>query len=84
VETADSARSIVSSFKRNDVRIGRELTAKHGKRRREYTRQIFNCVSKSIVVEAKHSRQAIAFEDIRGIRELYRKGNGQVRGFRGG
>jgi putative transposase len=34
-------------------------------------------------MEAKRNGQAIAFEDISGIRKLYRKGNGQGRDFRG-
>ena len=33
-------------------------------------------------MEARRNRQAIAFEDIGGIRKLYRKGNGQGRDFR--
>ena len=33
--------------------------------------------------EAKANRQAIVFEEIRGIRNLYRRGNGQGKSFRG-
>ena len=83
VEIAENTRSIVRSFKRNDVRIRRELASKYGRRRQERIRQILNRVSKSIVTEARSEKRAIAFEDIRGIRKLYRKGNGQGRNFRG-
>jgi putative transposase len=83
VEIADNTRSIIRSFKRNDVRIRRELAGKYGRRRHERVRQILNRVSKSIVAYAKVRRQAIAFEDIGGIRKLYRRGNGQGRSFRG-
>ena len=34
VEIAENTRSIVRSFKRNDVRIRREIAAKYGRRRR--------------------------------------------------
>jgi putative transposase len=82
IEIADNTKSIVRSFKRNDARIRRELAGKYGRRRQERVRQILNRVSKGIVAYAKMRRQAIAFEDIRGIRKLYRKGNGQGRSFR--
>ena len=74
VEIAETTRSIVRSFKRNDVRIRKEIAAKYGQRRQERVRQILNRVSKSIVAEARRNRQAIAFEDISGIRKLYREG----------
>ncbi len=83
VKIAENTRSIVRSFRRNDARISKRLAGKYGERRQERIRQILNRVSKRIVTEAKENRQAIAFEDIRGIRKLYRKGNGQGRGFRG-
>ena len=38
---------------------------------------------KNIIAEAIVEKQAIAFEDITGVRKLYRTGNGQGRGFRG-
>jgi putative transposase len=82
VEIAENTRSIVRSFRRNDVRVRKQLAAKYGRRRRERVRQILNRVSKHIVTEAKAKGQAIAFEDIGGIRKLYRRGNGQGRNFR--
>jgi len=80
---AETTRSIVRSFKRNDVRIRRQVAAKYGQRRQERVRQILNRVSKTIVTEAKKNKQVIAFENIGGIRKLYRKGNGQGCKFRG-
>jgi putative transposase len=82
VKIADTTRSIISSFKRNDVRIRKKIAMKYGQRRRERVRQILNRVSKSIVAEAKAGRQAIVFEDIKDIRKLYRRGNGQRQSFR--
>ncbi|MDA4136522.1 MAG: transposase [Thaumarchaeota archaeon] len=83
VEIAENTRSIVRSFRRNDVRVRKQLAEKYGRRRQERVRQILNRVSKTVVLEAKRNRQAIAFENISGIRKLYRKGNGQGRTFRG-
>jgi putative transposase len=83
VEIAENTRSIIRSFKRDDVRTRREIASKYGKRRQERTRQILNIVSKRIVSEARRSKQAIVFEDITGIRKLYRKGNGQGKQYRG-
>jgi putative transposase len=39
-------------------------------------------VSKTIVKDAKANGQAIIFEEIAGIRKLYRRGNGQGKSFR--
>jgi putative transposase len=64
------------------MRIRRKLSSKHGKRRSERTRQFLNLVSKKVVKDAKTQGQAIVFENITGIRKLYRKGNGQGRSFR--
>jgi putative transposase len=83
VNIAEITRSVVRSFKRNDVRIRKEIAAKYGQRRRERVRQVLNRVSKSVVMEARRNRQAIAFENIDGIRNLYHAGNGQGRSFRG-
>jgi len=82
VEIAENARSVVRSFKRDDVRIRRLISSKYGTRRSERVKQIIHGVTKQIVQEAKAKRQAIVFEEIRGIRNLYRKGNGQGRSFR--
>jgi len=83
VEIADNTRSIVRSFKRDDVRTRQLISSKYGKRRSERVRQIIHGVTKQIVQGAKAKGQAIVFEDIRGIRGLYRRGNGQGRFFRG-
>jgi putative transposase len=83
VEITETTRRIVRSFKRNDVRIRMRLAAKYGQRNQERVRQILNRVSKNIVTEARRNKRAIAFEEIGGIRKLYRKGNGQRKSFRG-
>jgi len=82
-EIGKNTRCVISSFRRNDVKIRKKLAVKYGRRQNERVKQILNFVSKQIVTEAISNRHAIAFEDIRGIRKLYRKGNGQGRSFRG-
>jgi putative transposase len=44
--------------------------------------QYLHKITKDIVELAKESRSAIILEDIKGIRKLYRKGNGQGNKFR--
>jgi putative transposase len=83
VEIADNTRDVVGSLKRDDVRIRQIISSKYGRRRSERVKQIIHGVTKQIVQDAKANGQAIVFEEIRGIRNLYRKGNGQGKAFRG-
>jgi len=83
VEIANTTLSILSSFKRNDHRIGQRLALKYGKRRHNRTVSLLHKTTKSIVERAFEKRKAIVLENIRGIRRLYRKGNWQGRSFRG-
>jgi len=83
VDVAGNTRSIVRSFRRSDARIRERIASKYGRRLSERTRQILNRVSKDIVMEAKSKKEAIVFEEITGIRKLYRRGNGQGRAYRG-
>lgn len=81
-QIAQNTRSIIRSFKRNDVRIRRKIASKYGLRRTSRVKQFLNRVSKDIVTNAKMDKQAIVFEDIRNIRSMYRKGNGQGQNYR--
>ncbi len=83
VQIARRTRSIVGSFKRNDVRIRRQVSVKYGKRRANRIGRVLHQATKMLTEAAFNSRDAIVLEDIRGIRGLYRKGNGQGRRFRG-
>src|SRR5256886_3080861 len=47
------------------------------------TSHLLHTATKTIVTVAVQRREAIILEDIRGIRCLYRKGNGQTRKYRG-
>jgi putative transposase len=82
VEIAETTRSIVSSFKRKDVRVGRGVASKYGRRRSERIKRIIHKVTKDIVRTAKKDHAAIVLEDIKNIRSLYQKGNGQGPTFR--
>ncbi len=83
VKIAERTREIVGSFRRNDVRIRRRIASKYGRRRRNRVNHLLNCATKQVVEEASGSKEAIVLEDIKGIRKLYARGNGQGGGFRG-
>src|SRR3989441_1294546 len=80
---ASTTMRIVASFKRDDVRIGRVIASNYGMRRTARTGHLLHNATKTIVTLAVKRREAIVLEDIRGIRCLYRKGNGQTRKYRG-
>jgi len=82
VAIGERTRSIIKSFTRNDARARRALSSKYGRRRRERVQRILHLVSREVVEKAKAERQVIVFEDLGGIRRLYRKGNGQGPSYR--
>src|SRR5467141_1763747 len=83
VRIASTTMRIVASFKRDDARIRRVIASKYGERRTARTSHLLHTATKTVVALAVQQRQAIVLEDIRGIRCLYRKGNGQTRKYRG-
>jgi putative transposase len=83
VDISANTRSIISSFKRNDVRVRKQLYRKYGMRRKQRVSQLLHRVTKAIVQNARQNRAAITFEDIRHIRRLYQKGNYQGNAHRG-
>ena len=83
VDVAEITNSVVTSFKRNDARVRKRIASKYGGRKHERTQNLLHRVSRMVVVDAVKDKEAIAFEDIRDIRRLYQKGNGQGRGYRG-
>jgi putative transposase len=82
IDITENTQSIMKAFKRNDARVRRKLYAKYGQRSKNRIKQLLYHVSKSVVKQAKESKSAIAFEDIRHIRKLYQRGNYQGRSFR--
>ncbi len=71
-----------SGFHRNDRRKKGVWYKRMQKRLQNRTRQFIHKVSKDIVNHAIQSKSVIAFEDLKGIRKLYRKGNGQGNRYR--
>jgi putative transposase len=79
IEIGNNTRSIISSFKRDEVRIRKKIASKYGRRKKDRVRQILNRVSKEIVTQARGRKKLMVFEDITGLRNLYKKGDGQGR-----
>jgi len=76
-------RDVRSHFKRNDVRIRREISGKYGQKQRDKVNQTLHHASKMIVEEARAKQYGIAIEKLTGIRRLYRRGNRQGCWYRG-
>lgn len=83
IQMKENYRYIKATFRRNDHRIIKQIAAKLGERQTHRVRQIINRISKDIVENAAREKTAIAFENLKGIRKLYRKGNGQGTKYRG-
>jgi len=83
VRIASTTMRIVASFKRDDARIRGVIASKYGMRRTARIGHLLHTTTKTVVEAAVQQRQAIVLEDIRGIRCLYRRGNGQARKYRG-
>jgi len=69
---------VKSRFRRNDVRVKRRLYRKYAAREWDKKSAILHRVSSQIVRQAKTRRQALALEDLRGIREMYRRSSGSA------
>ncbi|MHB1907895.1 MAG: IS200/IS605 family accessory protein TnpB-related protein [Nitrososphaerales archaeon] len=82
IKIGETTKDIVRSFRRNDVRIRREISSKYGTRKKNRVQNILNKISKNVVQRALENKQAIVFEDIKYIRSLYRKGNYQGKDYR--
>ncbi len=79
---AQTTRSILSSFHRNDARIRQHIAQKYGKRRNQRTIRLLHQATKRIVEDANRNLEAIVMEKLQGMRRLYRKGNGQGKNYR--
>ena len=69
---------VKSRFRRNDSRIQKKIFQKYGKLQTNRVHNILHCTSKKITSQ----NSGIIMEDIKGIRKLYRKGNGQGKRYR--
>lgn len=64
-------------FRRNDMKVRKRIFRKYGQLERDRVGWLLHNISANIVLQAKLRNQSIAMEDLKGIRRLYRKGNGQ-------
>jgi putative transposase len=64
-------------FRRTDCRIRKQLYSKHGRIQRNKVNWILPNTLASIVKQAKQQQFGIVMENIKGIRRLYRRGNGR-------
>jgi putative transposase len=76
-------RAKIGERTRQDRRVSRALYAKYGRREKNRTSQRIHQVSKAIVERAKNNKLTIVMENLKGIRKLYRRGNGQGTSYRG-
>jgi putative transposase len=75
-------RVVKSHVRRNDARIRTLVFSKYGQKQRDRVNAILHNVSKQIVADAKRQGFGIVMENLKGIRKLYRKGNGQGTNYR--
>jgi putative transposase len=71
-------RMVKSHFRRNDVRIRRKIFQKYGIKQQRKTKQILHAISKKLIDQKKQ----LIIEDLKGIRKMYRRGNGQGKKYR--
>jgi len=82
-ERHKAIRAKIAQRTSKDRRIQKRLLARYWKRERDRTTTAIHRITKRIVEHAKTNNQAIVMENLKGIRRLYRKGNGQGKSFRG-
>jgi putative transposase len=73
---------VIGSFRRSDRRVKGKFYAQKRNRQTRRINQYLHKISKDIVQKAKEHKSIITFENLKGIRKLYRKGNGQGRTYR--
>lgn len=71
-------RHVKSKFKRNDNRIKKKIFKKYGRKQKDKVNHILHVVTKNTV----NQNMGLILEDLKGIRKLYRKGNGQGANYR--
>jgi putative transposase len=78
----ENCRQATRGFRRNDYRIRKWLYAKYGRLQKNRVSWILHNTSASLVRQAKEKQFGLVMENLRGIRRLYRRGNGQGRDYR--
>jgi len=76
-------RKIKSHFRRSDVRIRKEIFGKYGKLQADKTHSEIHKFTSRIIKHAKKNQLAVVMEEeLKDIRKLFQKGNGQGVDFR--
>ncbi|MGI0046946.1 MAG: RNA-guided endonuclease InsQ/TnpB family protein [Nitrosotalea sp.] len=78
----ENSQFVRASFRRNDRRVKSKFFTQRRNRQSRRVQQFIHKISKDIVQRAVQTRSMIVFEDLKGIRKLYRKGNGQGKKYR--
>ena len=78
-----SSRQTIARFRRDDARVRQRIAGKYGRIQRNRTQWLLHNASRKLVDHARTKRLGIALENIKGIRRLYQKGNGQSHYYRG-
>jgi len=82
VKMRQTTREIIGSFRRDDIRIRRQLSRKYWKRCKDRAENMLHSVTNLVVETASRNRAALALEDLTGISKMYRRGNGQGEDYR--
>ena len=78
----ENSSHVRASFTRNDVRVKNKFFNQRMNRQTRRIQQYLHKISKDVVERAVKSKSMIVFEDLKGIRKLYRRGNGQGNKYR--
>jgi len=82
VKIKNRYRKKESHFKRNDRRIKKKIEEKYGRRSSNRVNQILHKISKDIVMDAIKNNEAIVLENIKGIRNITKKGDYKGKDYR--
>ncbi|MGA2875181.1 MAG: transposase [Nitrososphaerales archaeon] len=75
-------REVKSHFKRSDSRLFKAISQKYGKLQADKSQSEIHKITARIVKLAKKQKAGIALENLKEIRRLYRRGNGQGTNYR--
>ncbi|WP_157927955.1 RNA-guided endonuclease InsQ/TnpB family protein [Candidatus Nitrosotalea okcheonensis] len=78
----ENTSHVIASFRRLDIRKKKSFQQRLGNRRSRRIQQHLHKISKDIVQRAVESKSIIVMEDLKGIRKLYKTGNGQGNKYR--
>lgn len=73
----ENSQFVRASFRRFDMRVKNRFFTKIRGRQTRRVNQYIHKISKDIVQRAKETKSIIVFEDLKGIRKMYKRGNGQ-------